>query len=187
MRGLMFNYLLKYIESYYSYALVDTILETSTIETENAFADGGMYEDGDFIKLIETASKTLQVPMPQLLLSYGRYIFPPLYEKFLTIYGKNTGKYSSINTAFDFIDILKEIHYKEVVKLYPDSIFPHFEVLKHDNTMMEINYHSERNLPFLAKGLLEGCIEYFDETLTIEMKDDSKEGSTHFIIRKEQT
>ena len=70
--------------------------------------------------------------------------------------------------------MLNNIHYKEVVKLYPDSIFPHFDVIKRENSMIEVVYHSERNLPYLAKGMLEGCIEYFNEALTVEMQDDAK-------------
>ena len=186
MRGLMFNYLLEYVESYSSYAVVDTILDASNLENKGSYTDGGMYKDADFTNLIETTSKTLEVPVSHLLLSCGKYIFPLLYQKLLTIYNESSYNYGSINTAFDFIGMLEEIHYKEVVKLYPDSIFPHFEVIKRDNSMMEVVYHSQRNLPFLAKGMLEGCIEYFDKALTIEMQDGSKKGSTHFIIRKEQ-
>ena len=182
----MFNCLLDYIESHYNYALVDTILEASDIESERGYADGGMYEDVHFIQLIETASITLQLPLHQLLQSCGKESFSPLYQKLLTIYNKNNNKYDSIKTAFDFMSMLEEIHYNEVVKLYPDSLFPHFEVINRDNSTMEILYNSKRNLPFLAKGLLEGCIEYFDEALTIEMQDDSKKGTTHFIIKEEQ-
>ena len=183
MRGLMFNYFLKYIESYYNYTLVDTILEASAIESKSGFADGGMYKDEDFINLIETASTTLQVPLSQLLESCGKEIFSPLYQKYLTIYNKKTDKFSS---AFDFITLLEEIHYKEVVKLYPESIFPHFEVISRNGSMIEIAYHSERNLPFFAKGLLQGCIEHFNEALTIEIQYNSQQTSTHFIIQKEQ-
>ena len=62
MRGLMFNYLLEYIENKYDYGIVDTIIEASGIEDDGSYADGGMYRDADFIKLVETTSKTLQVP-----------------------------------------------------------------------------------------------------------------------------
>ncbi len=187
MRGLMFNYLLECIESHHSYDIVDTIIEASDVQNQGSYADGGMYEDTDFIKLIVTASKTLQVSDSELMQICGKQIFPPLYKRLLSIYDKNAYKTDTINNAFDFIVMLEAIHYKEVVKLYPDSIFPHFDVIRRDDFLLEIVYRSQRNLPFLAKGMLEGCIEYFDEALTIEMKDGSKKETTHFIIRKEQT
>lgn len=185
MRGLMFNYLLECIEYHHNYEIVDTIIEASNLKNQGSYADGGIYKDTDFIKLIITASKTLQISNSDLLQLCGKQIFLPLYNRFLTIYNQNSYQTKSIKNAFDFISMLEEIHYKEIVKLYPDSIFPHFEVIHHDNSMIEIVYHSERNLSFLAKGLINGCIEYFDEALTLEMENGLKKGSTHFIIKKE--
>jgi len=182
----MFNYLLECIESHHGgYDIVDTIIEASNVQNQGSYANGGLYEDVDFIKMIATASKVLHVPTSELLQFCGRQIFPSLYKRLLSIYDQNSYQAHSIQNAFDFIAELENIHYKEVVKLYPDSIFPHFDIIKRDNSMIEVVYHSQRNLPFFAKGLLEGCVAYFDEALTIDMQDGLKKGSTHFIIRKE--
>lgn len=186
MRGLMFNYLLEYIETQHGYGIVDAIIESSEVENNGSYADGGMYRDEDFIKLIATASETIKVPILQLLESFGKQTFNPLYKKFMTIYDHDAYKQNTISNAFDFIVMLNTIHYKEVVKLYPDSIFPHFDIINRNDSTLEVLYLSQRHLPFLAKGLIEGCIEYFDELLTVEIQNDSKEKGTHFIIRKEQ-
>ncbi len=187
MRGLMFNYLLEYIESWHGYGVVDTIIEASSVENDGAYANGGMYRDVDFIKLIATTSETLKVPILHLLESFGKQTFKPLYKKFMTIYDHDIYKQNTISSAFDFIVMLNTIHYKEVTKLYPDSIFPHFDIINRNDSTLEVLYRSQRHLPFLAKGLLEGCIDYFDEVLIVEILDDSKEKGTHFIIRKERT
>lgn len=186
MRGLIFNYLLQYIEFHYGYDVVDKIIELSNVTNNGSYTDSGMYEDREFMQLLTIASETLKVPIPQLLESCGKEIFKPLYKKLVTIYDQDLYKHNTINNTFDFIGLLEDIHYKEVVKLYPDSIFPHFNVIKRDHSLLEVVYHSQRHLPFLAKGMLEGCIEYFNEALIVEMKDDSSKKSTHFIIRKEQ-
>ena len=186
MRGIMFNYLLEYIENQYDYGTVNTIIEASGIEDDGSYADGGMYRDADFIKLVETTSETLKVPTLQLLESLGKQNFKSLYEKFMTIYDHNAYKQNTVACAFDFVVMLNTIHYKEVVKLYPDSIFPYFDVISRNDSTLEILYRSTRHLTYLAKGMLEGCIEYFNEALTVEILDDSKEKGTHFIIQKGQ-
>ncbi len=186
MRGLMFNHLLECIESHHSYDIVDSIIDASDVQDQGSYADGGMYEDVDFIKLIAASSKTLRVSESELLRFCGRQIFPFLYKRLLTIYDQSTYSTDSIKNAFDLISILETIHYKEVVKLYPDSIFPHFDVIDRDHSKLEILYRSSRNLSFLAKGMLEGCIEYFNEALTVEMQHKSINEGTLFIIRKEQ-
>lgn len=186
MRGLMFNYLLEYIRSQYEYDVVDAIIEASEVENNGSYANGGMYRDADFIKLIATASETLQVSTLQLLESFGKQTFKPIYEKLMTIYDHDAYKQNTISNAFDFIVMLDTIHYKEVVKLYPDSIFPHFDIINRNDSTLEVLYRSQRHLPYIAKGLLEGCVEYFNEALTVEIQDNSKEKGTHFIIRKER-
>ncbi|MCW8821365.1 MAG: heme NO-binding domain-containing protein [Sulfurovum sp.] len=186
MRGLMFNYLLEYIESRHGYGVVDAIIEESELDNDGSYADGGMYKDADFIKLIATTSETLKIPTIQFLESFGKQTFSPLYKKFMTIYDHDVYKQNTISSAFDFIVMLNTIHYKEVTKLYPDSIFPHFDIINRNDSTLEVIYRSKRHLPFLAKGLLEGCIAYFDEVLIVEIQNDSKEKNTHFIIRKER-
>lgn len=186
MRGLMFNYLLKCIESNYGYGMVDTIIETSDIRNNGSYTDGGLYDDADFMKLIAAASKTLHIPDSQFMESFGKQTFKPIYEKLMTIYDHDTYKQNTIANAFDFIVMLDTIHYKEVVKLYPQSIFPYFDIVHRNDSTLEILYRSQRHLPYIAKGLLEGCAEYFNEALTIEIKNDSTQEGTHFIIQKEQ-
>lgn len=184
MRGLIFNYLLKYIEFHYGYDTVDAIIDASGIKSDGSYADGGMYEDEEFMKLMAAVSETLDISIPQLLESFGKCTFKHLYERLMTIYNKDSYQLDSVNNVFDFIGLLEDIHQKEVVKLYPESIFPHFSIIKRDDSTLEMLYHSQRNLPFLAKGMLKGCIEYFNEALTVEMHDESKKEGTRFIIRK---
>ena len=90
MRGLIFNYLLECIEYHHGYEMVDTILESSGIQNQGSFANGGMYEDEDFIKLVKTTSKILKVSDSELLNLCGKHIFPHLYKRLLTIYDQHS-------------------------------------------------------------------------------------------------
>ncbi|MBT8347983.1 MAG: hypothetical protein HKP62_00875 [Sulfurovum sp.] len=186
MRGLMFNYLLSYIDETYGYDMVDTVISKSNVSNDGAYSNAGLYEDKEFIELIKTASTLLEISLTQIQVSCGKYSFGHIYEKLITLYDQDIYKHTRFSNAFEFISMLEVIHYKEVVKLYPDSDFPHFDIITYDESMIEICYRSPRVLPYLAKGFLEGCITYFGESLSIQMRDVSTNDGTHFIIQKVQ-
>lgn len=181
----MFNYLLKYIEDHYGYDTVDEIITQSGTSSDGAYANAKLYDDDELMKLIQTTSNILDIPVPEILVSCGKDTFKDIFEKLVTLYDSNTHKYNKFENVFDFISKLEIIHYKEVAKLYPDSEFPHFDVISHDDNKIEIRYRSKRNLPSLARGFLEGCIVYFDEQLSLDMYDHSDNQGTRFIIQKE--
>lgn len=185
MRGIMFNYLLSCIEKHYGYEIVDNIIIRSKVINDGAYANGKLYNDEEFVTLIKTASNILNMSPSEMQVRCGKDIFKDIFEKLVTLYDPHTHKYNKFTNAFDFISKLEIIHFKEVAKLYPDSEFPHFDVISHDDIKIEIRYRSKRNLPYLAKGFLEGCIVYFDEPLSLQMVEDENSNGTRFIIEKE--
>ncbi len=52
MRGLLFNYLLEYLEEIADYSLVDQIIESLNIPNQGSFADGGLYNDTDLMRML---------------------------------------------------------------------------------------------------------------------------------------
>lgn len=184
MRGLMFNYLLNYLEFTYDYAVVDEAIENSGLSNDGSYADGGVYPDEDLVHMIAYASKKLLLEPEIFLERFGEWLFNPLFVKLNSIYDRNAYRQSTIRNAFDFLVMLDTIHYKEVVKLYPDSIFPHFDVIdRHDNEL-QIEYRSKRKLHHLAKGMLMGCGIYFNETFRIEMQPSDADGAVKFTITR---
>lgn len=184
MRGLMFNYFLSYIDDNYGYEIVDKIITQSAVPNDGAYANAQLYDDSEFLKLMKMTSDILEIEPSQIQFDCGKYTFKDIYEKLTTLYDQDTHKHNSFTDAFDFISQLEIIHYKEVAKLYPDSDFPHFDVVSRNENMMDIRYRSKRHLPFLAKGFLEGCITYFKEPLSLNMQDESNSEATRFIIQK---
>lgn len=183
MRGLIFNSLLDYIESERGYSCVDKLIGVTG--GSGVYADGGMYDDQELIQIINVAAAFFEVSIDEFEEQFGFYAFKPLYKKLLTIYDFNSYKQEVIVSSFDFIVMLNEIHCREVNKLYPDSAFPHFDVLKQSDKALNILYSSERHLPYVAKGLFLGCGNYFEENLSVEMKERDSDGATTFIIRRD--
>ncbi len=184
MRGLIFNYLLEFIEETHGYPFVDDLIESTALLNDGSFVDGGLYPDKEFMRFIVNTSEKMQTKQATFLEQFGEWVFLPMYAKLNTVYDVNAYHQSTIQSAFDFIAMLNTIHYKEIVKLYPDSDFPHFNVLKRSEDELFIEYSSRRKLHHLANGLLAGCAKYFNEKLHIDMHI-SKTGSTvDFTITK---
>lgn len=184
MRGLMFNYLLNYLESIYDYEFVDEVIENSGLSNDGSYADGGVYPDEDLLHIIIYVSEKVLIEPEIFLERFGEWLFNPLFVKLGSIYDRNAYRQSTIQNAFDFLVMLNTIHYKEVVKLYPESIFPHFDVLERNADELQIEYRSERRLHHLAKGMLIGCGIYFNETFHIEMKPADTGTAVKFTISK---
>lgn len=184
MRGLMFNYLLEYLEETHSYALVDNLIESSALRNDGSYADGGLYPDEELLRLVDTASNKLKVKPDSFLEEWGEWIFSPIFDKLNRIYENEAYRQSMIQNAFDFIVMLNAIHYKEVAKLYPDSKFPHFKILKRCENELQLEYRSDRKLHHLAKGMLVGCGKYFKETFRIHMVSSPTDSAVIFTITK---
>lgn len=184
MRGLMFNYLLDYLEETYGYALVDDLIESAALPNDGSYADGGLYPDEELIGLVASASAKLKVKPDFFLEQWGEWIFSPIFDKLNRIYHSGAYRQSTVENAFDFIVMLNTIHYKEVVKLYPDSKFPHFDILKRSENELQIEYRSDRKLHHLAKGMLIGCGKYFKEIFRIQANPSLTDSAVIFTITK---
>jgi hypothetical protein len=184
VRGLIFNYLLEYLEETHEYAFVYELIENMALLNDGSFADGGLYPDEELLRLVRKASEKLNMEQAAFLEGFGEWIFVPLYVKLNTIYNPDAYRQSTIRTAFDFIAMLNTIHYKEVVKLYPESEFPHFNVIKRSEEELVIEYGSRRRLHYLAKGILAGCARYFNEKLYIAMQPSATGSVAKFTIKR---
>lgn len=185
MRGLIFNYLLEYLEEIADYSLVDRLIESSNLHNDGSFADGGLYDDTDLIRMFTHSSRLLNLESQTFLEQFGEWLFVPLFTKLNSIYTINTYRQSMLDNTFDLIVMLNTIHYKEVVKLYPDSQFPQFDVVTRTQNELEVYYRSDRKVPYLAKGLLMGCCRYFKETMNIQMCPSKSDSSVLFTLTKE--
>ncbi|MDO9208532.1 MAG: heme NO-binding domain-containing protein [Sulfuricurvum sp.] len=184
MRGVIFNSFLEYLENKQDYSFVDELIEEAALINDGSFADAGLYPDEELMRLMELASKKLECKVGCCWEEFGEWLFATLFSKFNTLYSGDTYRQSMIHNAFDFIVMLNTIHYKEVVKLYPDSLFPHFDIIRRTDDELQICYRSKRNLHHLAKGMLMGCGKYFNESLHIQMHPPKSDSAVLFTITK---
>lgn len=174
MKGIVFTELLEMIEDQYGYALVDQLLTESDLPSGGIYTAIGTYDHAEITTLVHNLSQKTQLPIPDLLRAYGRYMFVSFtrgYRPFI----------DRVDSAFDLLQSVHHHIHLEVRKLYPDAELPHFTVEQPAENHLTIRYESERKLADFAHGLIEGCLIHFGETATITKRNIVADGSVVFF------
>jgi hypothetical protein len=90
------------------------------------------------------------------------------------------------NTTFQFIQHVERYIHVEVKKLYPDAEPPQFTFLTTEEAQLVFDYKSARCMSHVCLGLIEGCAEYHNESIAIEMIPQNEDQSVvRFNLRVE--
>ena len=82
-------------------------------------------------------------------------------------------------STFELLLRVEEVIHVEVKKLNPDAELPSFSFPAVEEGKLEIVYQSTRPFADLAHGLIEACIEHYQENLVVIRKDLDGEPGTH--------
>lgn len=178
MKGIVFTEFIEMVEQTFGYEMVDDLIESNDLPSGGSYTTIGTYEHGEMISLVTTLSQRTKAPVPDLLFTFGKYIFQSFtkrYPEFL----------EASDSFFDFLESIEKYIHVEVRKLYPDAELPKFETSLLDEKTLEMNYFSERRMGDFAMGLIESSMEYFGEKGTIDMNLKNDSGSeVQFLIKK---
>lgn len=178
MKGIVFTEFIEFVENTFGFEVADAMISKADLKSGGVYTAVGTYDFDEMVGLLIQLNKITQMPVPQLLEAYGSHLFyrfVELYPHFLT---KEVG-------LFGFIEKIDQYIHVEVKKLYPDAELPKITVHRRTNLEMEMVYKSSRKLSFFALGLLKSASEFFEEPISIQMKDHSADGTeTLFILIK---
>ncbi|MEI6411039.1 MAG: heme NO-binding domain-containing protein [Bacteroidota bacterium] len=178
MKGMVFTSFLDLVEEKFGYEMVDRILLSCDLPSKGVYTSVGTYEHSEMVQLVTALSKETQVPVSDLLKTYGNYFFPILsngYPQFIT----------EAPSALDLLERIEHHIHVEVIKLYPDAELPRFDTRRIDAQTLELVYHSKRKMADFAEGLILSTFEHYKEQAQIEREDITEDGSVvRFVIRK---
>lgn len=163
MKGIIFTQFFEMVSEKFSPEMLEKLIDESNLASGGAYTDIGTYDYQELIRLITHLSTETHIPISELEIAYGKYLF----RKFVTRY------YDLMimsQSAFDFLSKIDSYIHVEVKKLYPDAELPRFKSVMVRPNKMTMEYHSTRPFADLAEGLISGCIDYFNEKITIERK-----------------
>jgi len=127
--------------------------------------------------MVTALSERTKTPIGDLVQTFGTFLFGSFVKTY-------PHALTGAENTFEFLEHVEEYIHLEVQKLYPDAELPRF-VCTHDGPdRFTLQYISTRPFARLCYGLIEGCIQHFNERISIEMQDAAADGSTLFVLTR---
>ena len=92
---------------------------------------------------------------------------------------------TDVTSVNDILSTLDDKIHPEVLKLYPDAELPRFELEKQEENELVLIYRSSRKMSDFAEGLIEACMNHFNEEGKVQSVQLDQNGEiVRFIISK---
>jgi Haem-NO-binding len=179
VKGIIFTEFLSMLETDYSPALLEDLIEEAHLPSGGAYTAVGTYDHKEMLALLGVLSRRTGLSTADLLRRYGEFLF----SRFVALY---PGFFKNITSAFGFLAQIEHYIHREVRKLYTDVQLPTFAVEHHNPKRFSMVYISDRPLADLCEGLIIGCLKHFGEEATLLRTDLSEWSGTRvrFELRK---
>ena len=170
MKGIVFTEFLEMVETQFGLETVDTIIDASDLSSGGAYTAVGTYEFGEMLQLVTHLSHISQIPVNDLLYTFGLYLFQGLSKAHPEVVQSYQNPLSLLYSIEDHIHI-------QVKKLYPDAELPTFKILEHTDYSLTMIYSSSRGLYALAHGLIEKTFQHFQKQVDVAMQLLNEQGT----------
>lgn len=176
VKGIIFVELVKMAEDAFGEDTVDLVLGKANLDNGGAFTTVGNYPCSELVKIVVAFSDHSGLSPEVLQKKFGHWImahFVVTYPQFFT----------DKQDAFAMLESIEAEIHVEVRKLYPEAELPTFATERITPTQMTMTYESPRPLSAFCHGMIEACLEHFDETGTIDRSNHStNSNATNFAI-----
>jgi len=170
MKGAVFNLLNELVEEKFGFSAWETMLQETGCD--GVFVSSQTYEDGLLFELVGAAHKLTEIPVWDLVHTFGQYM-APAFARDYPVFFENQKSLKSFLLTVD-----RTIHV-EVRKLYPEAHLPEFDYKDEADDELTMIYRSPRKLCALAEGLIQGSAEYFDERYELKHDVCMHQGADH--------
>ncbi|WP_038172479.1 heme NO-binding domain-containing protein [Vibrio pacinii] len=169
MKGIIFTEFMDLVEQQFGLEELDAVL--SQAEDNGVYTTVGSYDHRNLVKLIVQLSQRTGISPQQLQRIFGQSVFHNLYRTL-----PSNSSLQNCKSTFQFIKLVEDYIHVEVKKLYPDAKPPRFEFLSDSQTKLVFDYISARCMSHVCLGLIEGCAEYYQQKVAVEMENQSEDG-----------
>lgn len=173
MKGIIFTTFTKMIEEKFGLEMLDELIVNTKPKSEGIYISTATYEDAELINMVVYLSKKIDVPVEDLVRTFGHFTFQVLSKSFPHFLENKTFK--------DFILSVHDVVHVEVKKLYPEAELPTFIYKNIKDNSLTMKYISNRNLPTLAEGLIQGAADYYNKNVKITLTECSEENNCYNI------
>lgn len=171
MKGIVFTEFAEMIEKEFGLSMLDEIIETSNLPSRGIYTAVGTYSHHEMVTMLAKFSELTKIPISEALNMFGHHLFKSFASQYPHFFKDHTH-------VFGFLESVEHHIHVEVLKLYPDAQLPRFVCTQLDQQTFLMEYHSDKHLEWLAKGLMEGALIQFNVNgeVTILDASESSEG-----------
>ena len=178
MKGTVFSVFLEMVEEKWDLGMVDGIISDAQDPNQGAYTGVNYYSHKLLVEMVVALQIRTQLPLRELLITFGQYLFPKLAELHSYII-------ADIPSSLDLLENIETVIHHEVKKLYPQAITPQFSCERLGENQLKMSYTSHRSMADLAEGLILGCADYFGDRYEINRLDTGQDGkSADFLLTK---
>lgn len=175
MKGIVFAEFIELVEDKFGFDMADEIIEESDLPSGGAYTSVGTYDHEEMLQLVTRLSEKTGISVEDLVKTFGEHLLVRFTEGY-------PGFFENVDSCFEFLDTIENRVHVEVKKLYPEAELPTFESQFDSDNRMILTYTSKRPFSALAYGLISGSATYFNETIDIEMDDQSSPELTKVVF-----
>jgi len=162
-------------EEKFGYEMADKIIVEAKLPNDGAYTSVGTYPHSELVKLLTLLNQHSEIDSGILLREFGEYVFKVFLKRYKSMF-------EGIDNGFSFLSIIEDTIHKEVLKLYPEAELPSIDTDQSEQ-QLKLVYRSSRKMSDFAEGLINGCMEYYGENVSIEKQLIKADGSeVQFII-----
>lgn len=173
MKGVIFRGFLEFVEQQYDIDYLESLLSRADLPSGGAYTNIGTYDHNELLTLITLIVSDKQADVNALVESFGYFTFTHLR----TSYPQLINDYKN---SFQCIYHVDQTIHKSVRKIHPDAQLPDLHAeLSEDQQTMTLSYQSERPFVHFTLGLIKGCIDYFNDHVSIDL---TAQGTTHAVF-----
>ncbi len=174
MKGIVFKELISMMESTFGDDLTEDILGDLSLKSEGAYTSVGYYDHSEILDIVTSLSEKTGVESSKLVKTFGRHL--------LDTFHKIHPEYFNKKDALDFMKSVDNYIHVEVKKLHPDAELPKLDFTENENGSMTLIYQSTKPFADLAEGLIERCIEVFEDDINLNITDRTSSTRREFIL-----
>ncbi len=173
MRGVLMTEFLGWIEKTRGIAEVDAIVTELGDELTDggAYTAVGNYPHDELVRMMRVTAARDGVTEFELQRQFGTALFPTLAHTGAPMLEGVTG-------SRDVFARINDVIHVEVKKLYPESHPPSVTMEEVDENEAFIEYSSHRHMAALCLGLVEGALDFYQESAEVTMVGEGHESDS---------
>lgn len=160
MKGIIFVELIRMAEDAFGEEAVDTVLGEADLHNDGAFTTVGNYPCSELVKIVLAFSAYSGLSAETLQKKFGHWLMAYFVEHYPELFADKASAFALLES------VDREIHV-EVRKLYPEAELPRFATRRRGSDRLEMVYSSPNRLDAFCHGMIEACMEYFDQRAEI--------------------